>query len=175
MSDFPFSHLYDFASLSQAGADVHIALKSDGLEKLAQWAGVDAADSFAVDIALKKLGQTEFAFEAHWRADIRQTCVVTLEALKTHLSGTVARELKLIRRARRRTEPADLPPPNPVEEGPEEIDNPVYDLAVPVLEDFALSVDPYPRKAGVSFESPVDTDAKAESPFAALKDLKIGR
>jgi hypothetical protein len=60
------------------------------------------------------------------------------------------------------------------EEGPEEIDSLHLDLAPPALEEFVLSLDPYPRRPGVEFapESPVSEPP--ESPFAVLKGLKQG-
>jgi len=59
------------------------------------------------------------------------------------------------------------------DEGPEEIQDPHYDIAAPVLEEFVLAIDHYPRTPGVVFETPPETEPK-ESPFAALKSLKSG-
>ena len=58
------------------------------------------------------------------------------------------------------------------EEGPEEIESLHYDLAGPVLEEFVLSLEPYPRVPGVEFSSRADTQDRPESPFAVLKGLK---
>ncbi len=175
MTELPVTHLYDFGSLSQAGAAVHIVLKPDALEKLAQWAGVKAVDSFTADFALQKLSQNRFSFDLHWSADVVQSCVVTLEPVKSHLSGELKRELNLVRRPRRGLPEPEMPLPELDEDGPEEIESPVYDLAMPLLEDFALAIDPYPRKPGVMFESPAIDAEKPESPFAALKILKTDR
>jgi hypothetical protein len=60
------------------------------------------------------------------------------------------------------------------EEGPEEIDSLHLDLAGPVLEEFVLSLDPYPRRPGVEFAPESPDSAPRESPFAVLKGLGQG-
>ena len=57
---------------------------------------------------------------------------------------------------------------------PEEIGSLHYDLAGPLIEEFVLGVDPYPRAPGVEFEVPGDKTEAPESPFAVLKGLKSG-
>ena len=49
-----------------------------------------------------------------------------------------------------------------------------YDLAVPVLEEFVLAIDPYPRKDGTASRRPRNRTLAPESPFAVLKRLKPG-
>jgi hypothetical protein len=58
------------------------------------------------------------------------------------------------------------------DEVPEEIGSLHYDLAGPLVEEFFLAIDPYPRAPGVAFEGPKDAEDKPENPFAALKALK---
>ena len=40
------------------------------------------------------------------------------------------------------------------EDAPEEIDSLHYDLAAPLIEEFVLAIDPYPRAPGVEFRPP---------------------
>ncbi len=40
------------------------------------------------------------------------------------------------------------------EDAPEEIDSLHYDLAAPLVEEFVLAIDPYPRAPGVAFRGP---------------------
>ena len=58
------------------------------------------------------------------------------------------------------------------EEGPEEIESLHYDLAGPVLEEYVLSLDPYPRRPGVEFAPETGPLDRPESPFSVLKSLK---
>lgn len=172
----PFSHIYDVSDLGQTGADVHIALKADALARLAEWAEVSAVTAFIADIALKKVAPNYFTLDMHWTADIVQACVVTLEPVPAHLSGQLTRELKLLTRARRKKveeiQLGEISLELSEDEDREDIDHPHYDLAAPLLEDFLLAIDPYPRKPGAAFEASAEPDAKPESPFAALKSLK---
>jgi len=41
-----------------------------------------------------------------------------------------------------------------------------------LVEELSLSLDPYPRKAGVAFAAEQDTVAKADKPFAVLSKLQ---
>jgi len=75
----------------------------------------------------------------------------------------------------RRALPKDALPPAPSidDELTEEIESLTYDLAAPLLEEFSLAIDPYPRAPGVAFEPQSDRAQKGEEgPFAALKALK---
>lgn len=167
MSDFPITQTFELGRLGQAGDAVTIAPSKDDLARIAQWAGVEAVESFRARVDLKKLTPTRFAFDAELDADIVQACVVTLEPVKSHIARSFHRDLFLTQ-----TKPemeVDIAPVD--DDGREEIASLRYDLAVPVLEELALAIDPYPRAAGVEFESPPDED-QPEHPFAALKALQ---
>ena len=108
-----------------------------------------------------------------WRADVVQTCGVTLEPLESQLSG----EFDV------RAVPADsaAAPSGEGEAGidleaddpPDVLETDRVDLAAYVIEHLALEIDPYPRKPGVEFEPP---PAEPEaSPFAVLRNLKPGQ
>ena len=55
------------------------------------------------------------------------------------------------------------------EEVPELLEGDEIDLGGYVVEHLALEIDPFPRKPGVVFEPPADTEER--SPFAVLKRL----
>lgn len=170
MSGFPVQSLYELGRLGQAGDVVTIAPKPEELVRIAEWAGVEAVDGFTAKIDLRKVTPTRYAFDAVMSADIVQSCVVTLEPVRSHIEKAFHRDLFLTQLKAELD--VDLAPVD--EDGREEIASLRYDLAVPVLEEFALAIDPYPRAPGVEFESPVDPDAEPEHPFAALKSLKKG-
>jgi hypothetical protein len=93
------------------------------------------------------------------------------------MEKSFSRELVFVGPSRHREAADSGPGPDLVldsdlEEGPEEIDSLHIDLAAPVLEEFALSLDPYPRRPGVEFAPKSPDSAPAENPFAVLKDLK---
>jgi len=105
------------------------------------------------------------------RAEVRQTCVVSLEAFDSQIDERF--EL---------TCSEDVPEEGAAmqneddgfsrREDPEPIVNDRIDLGVLAAEYLALALDPWPRKPGVSFAW--TEDAGEPSPFAALKRLRNG-
>jgi hypothetical protein len=173
MSEFPITHPYELGRLSQAGDEVTIAPGKEDLERIANWAGIDAVDSLTAKIELRKLTATRFAFDADFVAGIVQSCVVTLEPVRTRIERRFSRDLLLTPTAQHPVKEIDIAPVD--EDGREEIASLRYDLAVPVLEELALAIEPYPRAPGVAFEPPPDPDAAEVHPFAALESLKTGQ
>ena len=170
--DVPFVSIYDLSDLSDAGAEITLSPTEEQRTRLAQWAGVDAVESFVARISLQRRSANRFGYDAKLTADILQSCVVTLEPVHSHLDVDIERTLHLVKVPSSAQISAHELAPS-AEEGPEEIQDPRYDIAGPVLEEFALAIDPYPRATGVVFEAPADSEA-GESPFAALKSLKSG-
>jgi hypothetical protein len=138
---------------------------------LAKWAGVDEVSTFAAKVTLNRPAPNRFLYRAALGADIMQNCVVTLEPVHSHLSLDISRSLHLSKAPRRaETYRVELSPePDGV---PDEIESPHYDLAGPLLEEFALAIDPYPRADGVVFELPPSEKDQPENPFKILKSLK---
>jgi uncharacterized metal-binding protein YceD (DUF177 family) len=170
----PLERFFDLPTLSQAGAEIAIAASGDDLAQLAKWIDVDAVEHFDAVVKLKKLSQTRFAYSAEFKADVVQACVVTLEPVKAHIERQFARELHLASaKAARFDAPPDFAGALPVsaEETPEEITNPRFDVAGPLLEELVLSIDPYPRCEGAAFAEPGTPADKPENPFAVLKTL----
>ncbi|HSZ74542.1 MAG TPA: YceD family protein [Rhizomicrobium sp.] len=173
----PLERFFDLATLSQAGAEIAIMPQADDLVRLAEWAGVEAIKRFDATVKLKKLSPTRFAYAAHFSADIVQACVVTLEPVASHIEKEFTRELHLaaIRASSRFAAiGADLDVTSAADESPEEIESPHFDVAGPVLEEFVLAIDPYPRREGIEFSEPKTQEPKPESPFAVLKRLETG-
>ena len=171
-SGFPISQPYELGRLSQAGDEVTIAPAPDELVRIAHWAGVDAVEFFEAKIGLRKMSPTRFAFDAELAADIVQSCVVTLDPVRSRIERHFTRDLFLSPAAQHGGRTVDIDVAALDEDGREEIASLRYDLAIPVLEEFALSIDPYPRAAGVAFEPPPDETDSPKHPFAALKGLK---
>jgi uncharacterized metal-binding protein YceD (DUF177 family) len=168
------SRVYNLNKLGQLGDE--ITLDADEAERAALAKSADVLDvpKFAARIVLKKSGANSFQIHYDLAAEIVQACVVTLEPLVARIVKDFERELHYtpnLRRAAGETEIVIAPCDD---ELPEEIDSPHYDLAVPLMEEFLLAIDPYPRAPGVEFQPPEGMTDKPESPFAALKGLKSG-
>ena len=171
----PLSHPYNLARLGNAGDVVTFSADDVQRQAIARWVGVLSLERLDVQVTIRKLGPVRFGLDFQLGADVTQACVVTLEPVPARLDHRFHRELHFAGTARHK--PADESAADVVldsleEEGPEEISSLHYDLAAPVLEEFVLSLEPYPRRPGVEFAPPSDGFQAPESPFAVLKSLK---
>ena len=171
----PLAHPYTLARLGNAGDVVTFTADDAQRQAIARWAGLLSLQRLDVPVTIKKLGPGRFGLDFKLGADVTQACVVTLEPVPAKLDHSFRRELHFAGTTRHK--PADESVPEVVldsleEEGPEEISSLHYDLAAPVLEEFVLSLEPYPRRPGVEFAPPSDGFQPPESPFAVLKSLK---
>ena len=176
MSDLP-SQSYNLARLGNAGDVVAFVADADQRAAIAQWSQVMALDRFKAQVALRKAGADRFTLDFTLIVDVVQACVVTLEPVPAHLERRFTRELHFTGHIRRKLPPesqGEVVLDSDLDEGPEEIDSLHYDLVGPVLEEYVLALEPYPRCPGVEFEPPADGMPAKESPFAALKGLKSG-
>jgi uncharacterized metal-binding protein YceD (DUF177 family) len=172
-TDTPIQRIYDLGTLSEAGYEKTITASDTELARLAKWEGVEGVTRFEGRVTLKRLSQKRFRYEAELGAEVLQDCVVTLEPVHTQISRKFSRDLHYI--PGRPDEKPDLVTLSAIEdETTEEIGSLRFDLAGPLLEEFSLAVDPYPRAPGVEFDLPGDEAAKPDSPFAVLKSLKRG-
>lgn len=173
-SDFPWSFPVVVAHLPEAGLHQELEANAEQRSLIAAAAGVNAVLRATATIELVPETGGRVNVTGRVRAQVEQTCVVSLEPVENDLDETIAAVFA----------PASQIPDNPKsvqkEEGdeaeipdlPEPIVNGVIDIGQLATEYLILGIDPYPRKPGVAFtppETPVDPD---EHPFAALKALK---
>jgi hypothetical protein len=172
----PLSHSYNLARLGNAGDEVHFAADSEQRSAIARWSGVVSVEKLEARVQISKISPTRFGLTFHLAADVTQSCVVTLEPVADHMERCFERELHFAGTVRHKDPESQgvLVLDSDPEEGPEDIQSLHYDLAVPVLEEYALSLEPYPRRPGVEFTPQTDAEAPPESPFAVLKGLKSG-
>ena len=169
----PLSHLYNLNRLGQAGDEVSFSATEEERTALARFTDVLRVDLFAAHAVLRKPAPNRFQLDFTLEADIVQACVVSLADVPSHIERRFSRELHFdpaLKRAK------DRPVEDFLQEDdkPEEIDSLHYDLAAPLIEEFVLAIDPYPKAPGVAFEAPKDAQDTPENPFAVLKGLKSG-
>lgn len=167
--DVPFERFVDLGTLTEAGTDITLAPNEAERARIAAWADVSAVSAFSAVVTVKRLSSSRFAYEARVTAELIQPCSVTLEPVRQTIGLRFARELHLTH-ARRRVEPVDIAPGLGEDDLPEEVESSRYNVAGPVLEEFSLAIDPYPRAEGAAFKAP-DAE-KPPSPFAVLARLK---
>lgn len=178
----PLTHLYNLGRLGNAGDEVRFAASADDLARIAAWAGIPSLEKLEARVEIKKLGPARFGLTFHLAADVTQSCVVTLEPVPSHMDHSFSRELVFVGQTRHRPDETGTRGKSESEtvldageeEGPEEIQSLHIDLAAPVLEEFALSLDPYPRRPGVEFSPQNEPSEPKQSPFAVLKGHKSG-
>ena len=172
----PIERLYDFNRLSEAGYEAFIELGPEEREKLAAWADVVGVNKFEGRVTLRRLSSSRFNYQAHLEADIVQSCTVTLEPVSSRISMDFTRALHLVPHVKKTIDySGELARAAGDDEVPEEIDSTRFDLAGPLLEEFSLAIDPYPRAPGVAFDVPEDGEKRPDSPFAVLGKLKEKR
>ena len=108
--------------------------------------------------------------DGRWRADITQTCGVSLEDFDTALSGEFT--VRAVPEGSRHALPpeTELEIDVDAEDPPDVLESDAIDLAAYVVEHLSLEIDPFPRKPGAVFEPPAPEVER--SPFAALLKLK---
>lgn len=106
-----------------------------------------------------------------FHAEIEQICGVTLDPFPVELGGDL--ELQVLpagspNATGEESEELELDPDAP--DPPDVLEDGMLDLPAYLVEHLALSLDPFPRKPGVSFD--YQAPSVEESPFAVLKGLK---
>jgi len=171
----PLALSYNLARLGNTGDLVTITADEAQQAAIAKWSGILALESFEAKIQITKLAASRFGLAYELTADVAQACVVTLEPVKSRLDHRFNRELHFTGPTRHKPaldDSVSVVVLDAEEEGPEEIESLHYDLAGPLLEEFVLSLEPYPRCPGVEFSPQTDALERPQNPFAILKGLK---
>jgi uncharacterized metal-binding protein YceD (DUF177 family) len=161
----PWSVPVSVADIPDGGGHYDLVADEGARQAVAKVAGLRALTKLDAAFDLERRGAT-VVVRGEVRADVGQTCVVTLEPIDTHLAEAV--ELEFAPSAGEADAPASA---KGGREPPEPLENGVVDLGAIATEFLMLGLDPYPRKEGAEFTPPAAPDA-AEKPFAALASLK---
>jgi len=177
----PFSSSYDLNKLPEKGVERVLKPTAAERKQIAAWLGIEALENLQAVVKLTRAASGRYFYRAHFDADVVQACVVTLEPVPAHLAEDFERSFQVAptvsrgqqRRGRKPAAAPVVPIVDLDEDAPEMLENTVIDIAAPVLEELSLSLDPYPRKAGVEFTLPEEVPAESpDNPFAILGKLK---
>ena len=175
----PYTRPFELAGLSERGAELSVSPDAAERARIAAWLGALEVPRLDVTIRLSHLGDDVYGYEADFTAEVVQACVVTLEPVPSLHTGRAERRYRVAAKKPRRSsrtpvvDPVDTGGDDDEEDAPEVLSSSLVDTVAPVLEELSLSLDPYPRAPGVTFEPPKDDDKDADNPFAVLAKLKV--
>lgn len=179
-----WSEWIDTDTLDEKGLSRHISADEAACEALARRLGVQEVKALEADLKIMPAAGGTFEVTGGFKADIVQTCVVTLEPIESRieepLEGWFTDREKTLSFAKARQDRDTKKGHVEVEmlderEDPEEMVNGHIDLGELVTQHLSLAINPYPHKEGVSYEFGDDQPVKpARNPFEALKDLQKG-
>lgn len=191
----PFLRPLAVAEVPENGLDIFIDATADERAALAKVNGLLKLARLEADLHVTREGAGGIAIAGELRADVRQTCVVTLDEFDASVVEPIDARFapqalakpgagrgkgsrhQTRSRAAKTAEPKSHHYVGPLDENqPDPIINDRIDLGALVAEFLALGLDPYPRKPGVSFAEPEDAaKSDAVSPFTELQPaLKKG-
>jgi uncharacterized metal-binding protein YceD (DUF177 family) len=174
----PYSAFLDLGAVPEHCFERTLSPSAEERQAIALWLGVEAVESLAATVRLKRLREHHYLYEARFDADLVQACVVTLAPVPAHLTGEFRRDFRVRPKtpAKRRRQAETAPTSvelNAIDDDESEwLDEHEIDLAGPLLEELTLALDPYPRAPGAEFEVPPEETAARDSPFAVLEKLK---
>jgi uncharacterized metal-binding protein YceD (DUF177 family) len=170
-SSHGFRRMVPLARVGEAGLSQSIEAKAAEREKIARYLGLQALAKLTAEVTLNPWRDEGLRVEGTLRADVTQTCVVTLDPVDAHVEASFVRRFlppEMLERDESEHREVFVDPEG---EDPAEPLGRDIDLGEILVEELSLNLDPYPRKPGVEFH-PDKAGAPRENPFAKLAKLK---
>jgi uncharacterized metal-binding protein YceD (DUF177 family) len=157
----------------QENVELRIDVTPEEVAEMVDLLDLVSLEGFDFTYRLRQGADARVFLTGHLEARATQTCVVTLDPVEADIDIPVTAEFwPAPRIAELERELADPEKTVPLD-WPYAIEDGTIDLGPVVYESLATSLDPYPKKAGASFQWSQGPGEKGESgPFAALKRLK---
>lgn len=169
MQGSPWSHIIRLNQVGRTPISVDLSADDAARKRIAKLLGLAELRALEAHVTVEPwLDGAEI--EGHWRADLVQTCGVTLEPIESAPGSDFVVRVVGADSPNAPAEDAeiDLDPDAP--DPPDVLERDEIDLAGYVVEHLALEIDPFPRKPGVAFEPPPESEEL--SPFSVLRGLK---
>lgn len=169
MNDLPPLPYSEPLRLHQIGAGVQRRLTPDAeaMKRIARALDLQALEAFEADINLVPT-VSGWRLDGRVMADAVQTCGLTLEPLPVHIDRKFS--VQMVEATEREDDEDGEIDLELDDDSPDQIEGGSLDLGQYVVEQLALSLDPFPRKPGAVFEQPKEPGEI--SPFAVLKGLQ---
>ncbi len=160
----------------------HLELRADAGERanLARRFDLLRLDSLAATVHLERSEAGNVLLSGQLKAEVVQTCVVTLEPVRATIDARFTRVFARSPRADEEISDEIFLDPE-ADEPPEHLEGDIVDVGEVVAETLGLEIDPFPRAPGAVFAqataTPTGTEKHPEisGPFAALAKLKERR
>lgn len=173
ISPVPYLAAFDLGALSDQPAELTLAPNDSERAAITGWLGISEVEALTARIRISRVGSDHYLYAASFTADVVQACVVTLEPVRSHLTGEFSRRFHVMPKVLRRV---TSPPSHEIaakdDDDIEVLADPIIDVAKPVLEELSLALNPYPRAEGATFAGPGDQTSPSASPFAVLESFK---
>lgn len=174
----PVSFIAHVARLPKMGMPVTIDANEKQRADLAEEHGLEAVGRYHADLIVAPWKRGGVRVSGNVEADITQACVVTLDPIESKIAEQVSglflpEDSKLKRLEFHSSSEVVLDADGP--DSPEVFSGDTIDVGALAEQFFALAIDPYPRKEGVSAPEAAGNDASDENRgqlFEKLKSLK---
>jgi uncharacterized metal-binding protein YceD (DUF177 family) len=167
----PWSVPITLAEIPESGRRVDLAPDAATRATIARFAGVVDLPRLEAGFDLSRIDNDSVRVVGRVLATVVQSCVVTLDPVHNEVEEAV--NLVFAPTTGPKTAPEKAMQSVDSEDPLEELRHGAVDLGAIATEFLILGIDPYPRKLGVTFDSPA-VDDPASHPFAALAALKKG-
>lgn len=168
-----FSRVLPLEALGEEELVREIEATAEERRGLAARLGLVALDRLAAVLRVRRTRNREvIAVGGHFEAEVTQSCVVTLAPV----SASLAEDFTVLYGPPASAEPAVVDVDPEAEDPPEPIGEEGLDLGEAVVQQLAVSLDPYPRAPGARLERSSwgpggEEEGRASSPFQVLKTL----
>lgn len=176
-----FSLVVATADVPPAGRELHFDVDEAVCRKLADRMGIVELRRLTGVANLRPYRKEGLTLDCRFEADLVQSCVVTLEPVDEHIDEEFRQRylpghLLDLPSAKAPDSQREIAVDIEADDAPEALVSGGVDIGEAVAERLALALDPYPRKPGVSFDTPPeeagDASESRPNPFAALEKLK---
>ncbi|TMJ04564.1 MAG: DUF177 domain-containing protein [Alphaproteobacteria bacterium] len=167
----PWSAVVRLDEVGETGKHVELEANEATRSALAKPAGVEAVERAVATFDLARRGRDGLRVKGTVRATVRQACVLTLDPVVNEIDETIDVEFLPEGDGSGQATDREVELTHSADER-EPLIGGTIDLGALATEFLILGVDPYPRKAGVSFAAPPSAADAAGHPFAALAALK---
>lgn len=181
----PWSYPFDTRDMEEV-VDLSISPSPDERLKLGQHLDVDAVDGLNVEYRLSRpKGSHAVRVEGKLKAKLKQTCVVSMEPMRTEVEDKFesyyadyeqATPFSKAQKALYKKYGVEEVPVMDEDQDPEPMHNGKIDLGELAMQYLSLSIDPYPHKRGLEKNTDIQEEGmekeSRENPFEALRTLK---